>query len=315
MDCCNYGEFRHAHGQYTGAAWDGYGYALPYAPYAHGYYAPHAQDPYGRYYRYDYPTPHSHHNEHAMPMDYGAYATKESRGRRALSRRDQRAHTPAHHLPLPHTPPSECGMTGRGASFCESQMWPHYQMGFLGGGGWSGANAVGGAWATRGMSSREQMRYMASDYRMIKGPHVHHQNSLCPPDGRSTPYPVYEDVPYVGDNGRQSGIVEFSARNVTQSEEVRPVRERMFSEPRRTPPEEKRPPIVPLPAFQQAFGSTEIGKFAEAFSRAEVAHEVEDISNENFVFETFQEWDSAPDAQWSSQPAAREIKCEENCRE
>lgn len=72
---------------------------------------------------------------------------------------------------------------------------------------------------------------------------------------------------------------------------------------------EKRPPVVPLPAFQQAFGSTEIGKFAEAFSRAEVA--LEDISGDNFMFDTFPEWDGTNEPQWSSQPASKEIKCED----
>ena len=77
------------------------------------------------------------------------------------------------------------------------------------------------------------------------------------------------------------------------------------------PPEEKRPPVVPLPAFQQAFGSTEIGKFAEAFSRAEVVHETED-SSDNFMFESFHEWEGPPELQWTSQATSREIKCEEN---
>ncbi|CAH2075309.1 unnamed protein product, partial [Iphiclides podalirius] len=307
MDCCNYGEYRHAHGQY---AWDGYGYALPYAPYAHGYYAPHAHDPYARYYRYDYPAPHTHHNEHPMPMDYGAYSTKESRGRRTLSRRDQRSHPPAHHLPHPHTSSSECGVTGRRSGYCETQMWPHYQMGVLAGGGWSATNAAGSMWASRGMCSREQVRYMPSDCRMIKSSQISHPNQLCAPDGRSTPFPVYENGSYASDNGKHSCAVEVTAKSVTQSEIARPVRERIFSEPQRGPSEEKRPPVVPLPAFQQAFGSTEIGKFAEAFSRAEVAHEAEDISNDNFTFESFQDWEGA--AEWSSPPANREIKCEEN---
>lgn len=73
MDCCNYGEFRgQALAQYgAGAGWDGYGYApLPYAPYGHAYYSPHAHDPYTRYYRYDYPTHHHHHSDHAMPMGW-----------------------------------------------------------------------------------------------------------------------------------------------------------------------------------------------------------------------------------------------------
>ncbi|XP_068630295.1 uncharacterized protein [Battus philenor] len=309
MDCCNYGEFRPAHGQYAGAGWDGYGYGYA-LPYAHTYYAPH--DPYARYYRYDYQASHAHHNEHAMPMDYGAYASKESRVRRT-SRREQRPHLPAHHLSLPPTPPLECGINGRSAGYCEPpHMWPHYQMGVLGANGWNGGNAVGGVWASRGMSSREQMRYMPSDCRMIKSPHINHPNMLCPPEGRSTPYSAYEETFYAGDNAKHSSAAELPVRNISQPERPAPKRERVVSDPRQTPPEEKRPPVVPLPAFQQAFGSTEIGKFAEAFSRAEVANEIEDVSNENFVYESFQDWDGPLEAQWSSPPAPREIKCEEN---
>lgn len=75
MDCCKYGEYRGAaHAQYgagASAGWDGYSYApLPYPPYAHAYYAPPAHDPYARYYRYDYPTHHVHHADHAMPMGW-----------------------------------------------------------------------------------------------------------------------------------------------------------------------------------------------------------------------------------------------------
>lgn len=36
-------------------------------------------------------------------LDYGGYASKEARVRRSLARREQRAHTPAQHLPLPPT--------------------------------------------------------------------------------------------------------------------------------------------------------------------------------------------------------------------
>lgn len=64
MDCCNYGQYGAGAG--AGAAWD---YAPPpYAPYAHGYYAP-AHDPYARYYRLDYPH-HMHHAEPHMPMGW-----------------------------------------------------------------------------------------------------------------------------------------------------------------------------------------------------------------------------------------------------
>ncbi|XP_049866607.1 uncharacterized protein LOC126367229 [Pectinophora gossypiella] len=303
MDCC--GEFR-AHGQYggggAGAGWDYAPYALPYAPYAH-YYTPH--DPY-RYYRYDYPH-HAHHNDHAMPMEYGAYASKESRVRRAMARRDARAlGPPSHHLPLPPTPPLECGMNGRNP-YCEPQMWPAYQMGV---GGWNGANAMGGAWMSRSTCSRDHMRYPA-DCRPFKGPHLHPQNQVCPPDGRSTPYPVYEESMYNGEsNARHRNTPEYP-RAAAPPEEARPVRdrERPVTQPRRSPPEEKRPPVVPLPAFQQAFGSTEIGKFAEAFSREVI---IDDASGENYAFESFPEWDGPTEPQWSSQPASREIKCEDN---
>lgn len=40
---------------------------------------------------------------HSHFADYGSYASKEVRVRRALARRDARAHTPSHHLPHPHT--------------------------------------------------------------------------------------------------------------------------------------------------------------------------------------------------------------------
>ncbi|XP_075970605.1 uncharacterized protein LOC142972994 [Anticarsia gemmatalis] len=312
MDCCNYGEYR-AHGQYgAGAAWDGYGsYApLPYAPYAHHYYAPHAHDPYARYYRYDYPNHHMHHAEHVMPMDYGVYASKEARVRRALARRDQRTHTPAQHLPLPPTPPLECGMNGRGPAYCEPQMWPHYQMGVMGSSSWNGGNAVNGGWTPRSACSRDHMRY-PTECRPMKGTHMHGQNQACQQDGRSTPYPVYEDTPFNGENNtRQRNTPEFTP-SVAQTDIARAVRERFPAEPRRSPPEEKRPPpVVPLPAFQQAFGSTEIGKFAEAFSRTEVA--VDDASVDSFMYESYPEWDGPIEPQWSSQPASREIKCEDN---
>lgn len=93
-------------------------------------------------------------------------------------------------------------------------------------------------------------------------------------------------------------------------ESARDVRDRFYTEPHRTPPEENRPPVVPLPAFQQAFGSTEIGKFAEAFSRAEVAHE--NIPNDSFLYDSLPEWDGSTELQWSSRPTSREIKCEDN---
>lgn len=150
---------------------------------------------------------------------------------------------------------------------------------------------------------------------MFQGAHLHNQNQACQQDGRSTPYPVYEDTPFNGEgNSRQRTTPEFTP-GVTQTETVRTVRERFPAEPRRSLPEEKRPPpVVPLPAFQQAFGSTEIGKFAEAFSRTEVA--VDDTPTDNFMYESFSEWDGQVEPQWSSQPASqpasREIKCEDN---
>ncbi|XP_026328418.1 uncharacterized protein LOC113236524 isoform X1 [Hyposmocoma kahamanoa] len=302
MDCCG-----HPPGQYGAGAgsWDYGPYApLPYASYAH-YYPPH-HDPY-RYYRYDYPAHHSHHNDHVMSMDYGSYASKEARVRRALARRDARAHTPSHHLPHPHTPPLECGMNSRPA-YCEPQMWPHYQMGL--GGGWGGANAVSGGWMGRNACSREHMRYPA-DCRPVKVSHMPPQNQVCHPEGRSTPYPVYEDTRYNGESTvRQQNTPELPATGPVPVEASRTARDCFYPEPRRSPPEEKRPPVVPLPAFQQAFGSTEIGKFAEAFSRTEIA--LEDASNENFSFESFPEWDGSTEPQWSTQPASREIKCEDS---
>lgn len=148
---------------------------------------------------------------------------------------------------------------------------------------------------------------------MLQGAHMHGQSQTCQQDGRSTPYPVYEDAPYNGDNGaRQRNTPEF-APSVAPSESTRVARERFPAEPRRSPPEEKRPPpppVVPLPAFQQAFGSTEIGKFAEAFSRTEVA--VDDAPADSFIYESYPEWDGSIEPQWSSQPASREIKCEDN---
>ncbi|KAG6451879.1 uncharacterized protein LOC115444683 [Manduca sexta] len=327
MDCCNYGEYRahghgHGHGQYAGGAsgagaWEGYGYApLPYTPYAAGYYAPLAplaplaHEPYARYYRYDYPGHHIHQAEHVVPPDYGAYACKEARVRRALARREQRALNTVHHLPLPPTPPLECGMNNRGPTYCDPQMWPHYQMGMAGGGSWNGANTANGSlWASRGSCSREHMRY-PSDCRPAKAMLPQVQNQICHQDGRSTPYSVYEDSPFNGDSvSRHGSSSEFPAP-LSQEEGPRAAREPYAREPRRPAPEEKRPPVVPLPAFQQAFGSTEIGKFAEAFSRAEVA--LGEGGGDTFLYESFAEWEPPTEFQWSSQTASREIKCEEN---
>lgn len=142
-------------------------------------------------------------------------------------------------------------------------------------------------------------------------PHIPPQNQVCHPEGRSTPYPVYEDTRYNGESTvRQRNTPELPATGPVPAEASRTARDRFYPEPRRSPPEEKRPPVVPLPAFQQAFGSTEIGKFAEAFSRTEIAHE--DASNDNFSFESFSEWDGSAEPQWSTQPASREIKCEDS---
>lgn len=137
------------------------------------------------------------------------------------------------------------------------------------------------------------------------------QNQVSHPEGRSTPYPVYEDTSYNGESTvRQQNTPELPATGPVSAEASRAVRDRFYPEPRRSPPEEKRPPVVPLPAFQQAFGSTEIGKFAEAFSRTEIA--LEDTSTDNFSFESFPEWDGSAEPQWSTQPASREIKCEDS---
>ncbi|KAL4706557.1 hypothetical protein ACJJTC_015755 [Scirpophaga incertulas] len=307
MDCCKYGEVRApAHAQYgAGASWEGYYSPLPYSPYAHAYYAPHAHDPYARYYRYDYPA-HTSHTEHVLPMDYGAYTPKEPRVRRSLSRRERPLLPPQH--PQTPTPPLECGINGRGATYCEPQMWNHYQMGALGGGGWNSAGTAATVWA-RGSCLRDQVRY-SSDYRPVKGPQIHAQTQACLQEGRSTPYRGYEDSPYNGEcSGRQRATPEFPASSVV-SADSKAARERFYLEPRRSPPEEKRPPVVPLPAFQQAFGSTEIGKFAEAFSRTEIA--LDDTTPDSFSYESFSDWESSVEPQWSSQPASREIKCEDN---
>lgn len=182
-------------------------------------------------------------------------------------------------------------------------------MGVMGGGGWNGANTVNGGWAPRSACSRDHMRY-PSECRPIKGVHVHGQNQACQQDGRSTPFPVYEDAVYGGENGgRHRNTPEFTP-NLSQTE-TRAIRERFHAVPQRSPPKEKSPiPVVPLPAFQQAFGSTEIGKFAEAFSRTEAA--VDDASAESFIYDSYPEWDGSIEPQWSSQPGSREIKCEDN---
>lgn len=146
---------------------------------------------------------------------------------------------------------------------------------------------------------------------ILQGSNLHHQTQVCAQDGRSTPYPTYDDSHYNSENRlKHVSIQDFSGRNMLPSAAPRPARDTFYAEQRRSPPEEKRPPVVPLPAFQQAFGSTEIGKFAEAFSRAEVAQETED-SSDNFMFESFQDWEASSDPQWTSQSANREIKCEE----
>lgn len=67
----------------------------------------------------------------------------------------------------------------------------------------------------------------------------------------------------------------------------------------------ERPPVVPLPAFQQAFGSTEIGRFAEAFSRAELLTD----ENSSVPFDEFSEWETSEPPY--SGPPARRIKCED----
>lgn len=135
-------------------------------------------------------------------------------------------------------------------------------------------------------------------------------------DGRSTSYPGYEDrTSYNGESASIHENTQHFSAVTSRKEHSRPHRDRFFSELRRSPPEEKRPPVVPLPAFQQAFGSTEIGKFAEAFTRTEAAQE--DASADRFLYESFTEWDGPTEPQWSTQPAAattvaREIKCEDN---
>lgn len=206
-------------------------------------------------------------------------------------------------------------------------------MGMLNGGGWSGAHGISSAWGSRGSCSREHMRYSA-DCRQMKvifnddsatdqlfffsywcvlskifqGSQLPAQNAMCQ-EGRSTPYPVYEDASSYNRAGtpRHVNSAEY---NAAPQDTARTTRERFYPEPKRSPPIEKRPPVVPLPAFQQAFGSTEIGKFAEAFSRTEVAQD--DTSADNFLFESFSEWDGPTDPQWAPQTAGRDVKCEDN---
>lgn len=243
-------------------------------------------------------------------MDYGAYGSKETRVRRTLTRRDQRALNPAQHLPLTPTPPLECGINVRGPAYIEPHMWPHYQMDIANGGGWNSVNPVnGGFWASGNACSREQMRYFP-DCRSVKGSYQHVQTQVNNHEGRSTPYPVYENTSFQRESASRLVNQTDFRQDASQLESVRDVRDRFYAQPRLSPPEEKRPPVVPLPAFQQAFGSTEIGKFAEAFSRAEVAHE--NITNDNFLYDSFPEWDGSPELQWSSRPTSREIKCEDN---
>lgn len=150
------------------------------------------------------------------------------------------------------------------------------------------------------------------DCKCLQGSHPHPHSQVCQQDGRSTPYrnTSYEEARYSGAQHRSTPAPEYPTPSgpAPPAEPPRP-RERIYSEPRRAEPEVKRPPIVPLPAFQQAFGSTEIGKFAEAFSRTEVAL---DDATDSFAFESFPEWDPPAEPQWSSQPASREIKCEDN---
>ncbi|XP_041976635.1 uncharacterized protein LOC121731313 [Aricia agestis] len=279
MDCCGYG-YRGPYG------WEGYWPA--------GYCAPAHEPPPPPYARYYYPPHYPHHAEHAMSMEYGAYAVKESRARRVLSRRE-RAHLAAQHVPLPHTPPLECGMNSRGPPYCEPPMWPHFQQGMSGVGGWNG---MGGAWGRS--ACREPMRY-APDCRLLKG-NMHPQ--ACAQDG--APHYNSYDLPYNG----EAKVKCAPAEQARVPDPVRPApdRESLYERPR-PPTPEKRPPVVPLPAFQQAFGSTEIGKFAEAFSRADAAHDADDA--ETFAFDPFDDWDGAPEPQWL-QPPPREIKCEDN---
>lgn len=136
---------------------------------------------------------------------------------------------------------------------------------------------------------------------------------MCQSNGRSTPFPVYDGRHFPLD--RSGTVTDFTSMNtsltVTSSELDVTSRERPQQETCHPPPEEKKQPAtVPLPAFQQAFGSTEIGRFAEAFSRTEVA--LEDTSSSIINFDGFSDWDGHTEPLWSSQPTTREIKCEEN---
>lgn len=132
-------------------------------------------------------------------------------------------------------------------------------------------------------------------------------SQVCPLEGRSTPYRSYEEPSYASERPRATP--EFPTSNASAEFSVT-ARDR-YSEVRRPSPEVKKTrPIVPLPAFQQAFGSTEIGRFAEAFSRTEIA--VDDSTSDSFNYEGFSDWDGNTEPLWSTQPSSREIKCEEN---
>lgn len=135
-------------------------------------------------------------------------------------------------------------------------------------------------------------------------------NAICHQDGKATPYPVYDDAQsnFTRDSSVRPGNSNF-APSTAPPDNVQKARERAYVEPRQSPIKEKRPPVVPLPAFQQAFGSTEIGRFAEAFSRTEVA---QDDNLDNYLYDSYSEWDGPTEPQWSTQPVPREIKCEDN---
>lgn len=145
---------------------------------------------------------------------------------------------------------------------------------------------------------------------MLQGTQSHNQSQVFPPEDRSATFPVYDEsvsltterIRMKTDNANSS-TVPTSDFNINSCD-------RYSESQRRLIEEKKAPAVVPLPAFQQAFGSTEIGRFAEAFSRAEVV--VDDASSEPFPFEGFSDWDGQTEPLWSSQPVTKEIKCEEN---
>ncbi|GBP14222.1 hypothetical protein EVAR_7648_1 [Eumeta japonica] len=215
-------------------------------------------------------------------------------------------------------PPLDCGVGTRGAAYCDPHVWPPYQMGAMSAAGWNGVPSS--VWGSRG---REQSR-RSFGFPSIKGSQLV-QNQMCLPESRSTPYRVYDGATFSGSPAGTAGTGLAGSMNGMRCSGSELAGGLTCERPRRIeapppevaradPPDEKRAAaVVPLPAFQQAFGSTEIGRFAEAFSRAEAALEEEGATNDAFAFEAFGEWEP-PAETWSPPPppaTPREIKCED----